>query len=124
MVGLRWPAGQHGVACSTTSIVSRVGGGREEDRKRRGASRTTHLVFAIVLALGAADAEGGRGLGADGIDALESRRGDAVGVAVDVVGGMEVFVVGGDGARAAREGIADGHCDEVTEGRSAGVASG
>lgn len=36
--------------------------------------RTTHLVFASILAPAAADTDGGRGLGSHGVDALESWR--------------------------------------------------
>jgi hypothetical protein len=50
-------------------------------------SRTTHFVFAIVLALCAADAEGRRGLGADSVDTLEAW-------GTFLIFGMRVLIVG------------------------------
>lgn len=66
-------------------------------------SHTTHFIFAIITALGTADAETGRCLGADGVDALEA--GD---VRVILLG-AKVFVLDDDAARATNEGVADGH---------------
>ena len=69
-----------------------------------GGSRTTHLVLARVVAFGAADAEHGRRLGADSVDALEAR---GRLLAVDLFG-TQVLVVG-EGAGLPGKRVADGH---------------
>ena len=70
-------------------------------------AHTTHLVFAVVLALVAANTKDRGGLGADGVDALEARGGR------DVAIGVEVLVDGHGGAGAASERVPDRHCERM-----------
>jgi hypothetical protein len=68
-------------------------------------AHTTHLVLAIVLALGAADAEDRRRLGADSIDALEAGSGWDVCLRANVLVGSETG--------SASKGVSDRHCGYV-----------
>lgn len=66
-------------------------------------SRTTHLVLAGILAFGAANAEGRRGLGSDSVDPLEA------GMA-DVLVWAEVLIMDDSNtARSAREWVSNRH---------------
>lgn len=68
----------------------------------RRSAPTTHFVFAIVVALAAANAQRRGGLGAHRVDSLEA------GIIVFLSGAL-IFVVGNHNLGAAREWVSDRH---------------
>ena len=70
------------------------------------AVRTTHLVLAIILTLGAADAQGrgSFGVGADGVDSLKRGRSARAGYVW-----MQVLLMKRRCPSPAGKGVADGH---------------